>query len=291
MPKTKKKFLFEYKQYYYDGYEMLDPNDDDFIIRDCEKYYYSTTKLLSRTDNIMYNNRYYYKSPEPDELCISMYNCLSNTTSFNSIVYLNLNCCGMKNITRLPKRLIELHCEGNRFTKLPRLPLTLKILNCSRNNIKELPELPKSLTDLNCSNNKNLTILPKLPKLLEKIDFRYTNISKFPDNMLDLLRNKKLMGDNIYYYKTPLHDNMNKYNISNICLYNCGNHIYESAGMGCMFLRATLPCYKSIIRNYIMKIKSISIIENWFLDCKYNPKYKYCRDRLEKQYEELYNDE
>ena len=29
-------------------------------------------------------------------------------------------------------------------------------------------------------------------------------------------------------------------------------------------------------------------IEYWFLDCKYNPKYKYCRNRLEKEYEDIY---
>ena len=29
-------------------------------------------------------------------------------------------------------------------------------------------------------------------------------------------------------------------------------------------------------------------IGNWYLDCKYNPKYKYCRIRLMKEYEELY---
>ena len=29
-------------------------------------------------------------------------------------------------------------------------------------------------------------------------------------------------------------------------------------------------------------------IGEWFMDCKMNPKYKYCRDRLQKEYEELY---
>ncbi len=33
----------------------------------------------------------------------------------------------------------------------------------------------------------------------------------------------------------------------------------------------------------------VNRIEIWFLDCKYNPKYKYCRTRLEKEFEELYN--
>jgi len=38
-----------------------------------------------------------------------------------------------------------------------------------------------------------------------------------------------------------------------------------------------------------MKRKFTNKIGNWFLDCKYNPKYSYCRKRLMKEYEELYN--
>jgi len=30
-------------------------------------------------------------------------------------------------------------------------------------------------------------------------------------------------------------------------------------------------------------------IGNWFLECKYNPKYLYCRKRLMKEYDEFYN--
>ena len=33
------------------------------------------------------------------------------------------------------------------------------------------------------------------------------------------------------------------------------------------------------------------MIGEWFLECKYNPKYKYCKDRLIKEYEELYGDD
>ena len=29
-------------------------------------------------------------------------------------------------------------------------------------------------------------------------------------------------------------------------------------------------------------------IGEWFLECKYNPKYKYCRDRVDKEYNELF---
>jgi len=36
------------------------------------------------------------------------------------------------------------------------------------------------------------------------------------------------------------------------------------------------------------KIKQVNKIKKWFLKCKYNPKYKYCRDKLEAQYKEMY---
>ena len=40
-----------------------------------------------------------------------------------------------------------------------------------------------------------------------------------------------------------------------------------------------------LVKKYFpVLIKSLSTISNWFLECKYNPKYKYCRD---KQYQDL----
>ena len=46
----------------------------------------------------------------------------------------------------------------------------------------------------------------------------------------------------------------------------------------------------NIYNEYQNKIKIIfsNKIGNWYLDCKYNPKYLYCRKRLMKEYEELY---
>jgi hypothetical protein len=44
--------------------------------------------------------------------------------------------------------------------------------------------------------------------------------------------------------------------------------------------------------NLHLKIKKkCNMIGEWFLECKYNPKYKYCKDRLIKEYEELYGDD
>ena len=41
--------------------------------------------------------------------------------------------------------------------------------------------------------------------------------------------------------------------------------------------------------NYIHSKYTVPIIENWFLKCKYNPKYKYCRNFIKKGYDECYN--
>ena len=40
-----------------------------------------------------------------------------------------------------------------------------------------------------------------------------------------------------------------------------------------------------LVKKYLPNlIKSANTISDWFLECKYNPKYKYCRD---KQYQDL----
>ena len=49
--------------------------------------------------------------------------------------------------------------------------------------------------------------------------------------------------------------------------------------------------YKNLIWEWKLQsmIKSANIISNHFLECKYNPKYKYCRDRMNKMYDEEFN--
>tara|TARA_R110002012_G_scaffold272194_1_gene457662 strand:+ start:89 stop:505 length:417 start_codon:yes stop_codon:yes gene_type:complete len=45
------------------------------------------------------------------------------------------------------------------------------------------------------------------------------------------------------------------------------------------------PKNKTLVKKYLPAlIKSANTISDWFLQCKYNPKYKYCRD---KQYQDL----
>ena len=43
------------------------------------------------------------------------------------------------------------------------------------------------------------------------------------------------------------------------------------------------------ITNEIKENKAVLKISNWFLECKYNPKYKYCKDRINKLYDDEFN--
>jgi len=48
--------------------------------------------------------------------------------------------------------------------------------------------------------------------------------------------------------------------------------------------------YKAEI-NLHLKFKNVcNKIGEWFLECKFNPKYKYCRTRLEKEFHDIYDD-
>jgi len=44
------------------------------------------------------------------------------------------------------------------------------------------------------------------------------------------------------------------------------------------------------MKEYMKEKKAVDIISEWFMDCKYNPKYKFCRKRLNKEFDELYED-
>ena len=157
---------------------------------------------------------------------------------------------------------IEQQCN---LSSLPKLPNSLTELYCQHKKISKLPELPElpklpnSLTHLCCDNNNfnkptPLPELPELPKSLELLDFSNNNIYYLPElpNLLTLL----YCGDN------PKYEFIKNY-------FNGNEKKYFEYEMN-------------------MNRKFINKIENWFLDCKYNPKYLYCRKRLMKEYDELY---
>lgn len=48
--------------------------------------------------------------------------------------------------------------------------------------------------------------------------------------------------------------------------------------------------YKAELNHHLKLKKNCNKIGEWYLEHKYNPKYKFCRDRLVKEYDQLYND-
>ena len=173
--------------------------------------------------------------------------------NYNDIIY--IDCCrnNISNLPELPNSLTHLWCYNNNLSNLPKLPNSLNKLWCGSNRLSCLPELPNSLTHLWCYHN-NLSVLPELPNSLTELLYSNNNISS--------LANLSNLSCSIFYWGNPIHTNIEQY-------------------------------FDGVLKNYFeyqneMKSKFVNKIGNWFLECKYNPKYLYCRKRLMKEYEELY---
>jgi Leucine-rich repeat (LRR) protein len=165
--------------------------------------------------------------------------------------------CSNNNLSRLPElpnSLTKLCCSNNCLAILPELPNSIIYLNCSYNLLSSLPELPNSLIEFVCSCN-NLSSLPKIPKLLKTMWCSNNNLSSLPE-----LPNSSIF---IYYHDNPIYIHIENY-------FNSDRNKY-------------FKYYEHMKRIFSNKIG------NWFLECKYNPKYLYCRKRLMKEYDEFYN--
>jgi len=183
--------------------------------------------------------------------------------------------CSNNNLTSLPKLpvyLVNLDCSNNNLTHLPKLPPFLECLQCTNNKLISIPNIPKKLGWLYASDN-NLTQLPVLPFTLRILHCYNNKLSKLPEippkvstlycinnNLTDL----PYIRGNIYYLlysNNPISDF--------IYTYFKGHH------------RLYFDWKDSYKKKYVSKLS------NWFLECKYNPKYKYCRDRVNANYDEL----
>ena len=174
--------------------------------------------------------------------------------NYNDIDYIDCSHNWLVNLPELPNSLKYLYCGNNKISSLPELPDSLIELYCYNNNISNLSKLPNLLTCLWCQYNK-LSILPKLPNSLKSLWCLSNNLSSLPELPITII--------NILYSGNPIYVHIEKYFGGSSKKYN--EH------------------------NKNMKSKFVNKIENWFLDCKYNPKYLYCRKRLMKEYDELYN--
>jgi len=145
--------------------------------------------------------------------------------------------------------IMGIHCANNELTTLPKLPNSLEDLWCGYNNLTTLPELPNNLMHLDCYYNR-LTMLPKLPNSLRTLNCDNNQLTMLP-NLPHCLRHLNCGTNPVYDYIE-----------------------YEYGG--------NLELYFNQNQVFANKIGA------WFLECKYNPKYKYCRDRVDKEYDELF---
>ena len=126
---------------------------------------------------------------------------------------------------------------------------SLEELWCSYNKLTLLPELPTSLREFSCNLNQ-LTIIPKLPDSL-RVLFCY-------NNQLTLSPKLPILIEDYFFINNPVYDYIQDKCGGNLEIYHKENKVFANK------------------------------IGEWFLKCKYNPKYKYCRDRVDKEYDKLF---
>lgn len=184
----------------------------------------------------------------------------------DSISWLTILRCGVLELPKLPEHLNNLcvmYCYS--LEKMPSLPMELEMLDCDYNNLIELPEIPKSVEIIRCSYNK----LKYLPESLGNtcIYAEHNKLIDIPDSFLNF-KGDPMMIPGFSFDNNPINDLIIKYfMVKNRWLSPIGNYI-----------------------NFRKKYQKrfVSKIENWYLECKYNPEYKYCRDRLEIEYNDMF---
>lgn len=247
------------------------------------------------------------------------YDLLNNYSNYQNISCLIINNLNLKLIHNLPINLEELNVASNYLRELPpNLPKNLKFLFCNNNYLSNVDNLPDSLKFFDCS--KNYIVNFKIPKKLNRLICSYNLIkefSEFPDNLNTVICSNnqiKYLPDlnNVAYMdcknnileKLPIKSNLtNKIRYLNVS----NNNINYIPSYYYLYVDKTI--YIKLVDNpveYVIKNEfynntnmyllfeldndrhQIKNIEKWFLECKYNPKYKYCREWIQKTYNDLY---
>jgi len=169
---------------------------------------------------------------------------------------------GALSFVLLPDSLLELDCTCSKMNRLPKLPPNLKKLKCVNNSIKKFPELPSKLEYLDMMDNAISSIeLPDSQELrnnLKDVCLCGNRIAKLPDSILR-------------YAKTDFNFARNPIEISFSKQLKSNTRGYDH-------------------QNYIRLINAVHKIENWFLNARYNPKHNYCKKRLMREYEDLFEE-
>lgn len=193
---------------------------------------------------------------------------------YDTIKYLSCVNMNLTFLPKLPSALEVLVCNNNELVELPILPYGLKELYCVRNNLTKLPDLPDKLVSLWCQFNE-IKKLPKLPDGLYTLVCDCNKITEFPI---------------VPYGIQTIHCSYNKIKVlpyipELVYIYNTANIRINNNPMSDIVESR----YKNDLHLYMKEKKAVDEISNWFISCKYNPRYKYCRKRIENEYHELYD--
>ena len=194
---------------------------------------------------------YQFNNDEEDHEC-DYFADIVNMDNYNNITFIDCGNNELKVLPQLPRDLETLWCENNNLELLPVLPKGIKELYCYRNQLKFLPSLPNGLIVLWCFNN-NLRILPRLNKLLLELYCNNNNLQIIPKFHNNFWK--------IDYAINPVDTYIKDKCSCNLDIYHRENEIFAT----------------KLVR--------------WYLDCKYNPSYKYCRKWRNKVYNKLKNED
>ncbi len=261
--------------------EDMDDISDIIKFKKCDPFDFSDSANLL-IDYPIFDCKINNLPPKLVNLKIPNSNIISIHIFPDTITRLNISYNDLINIPTLPPNLTDFDCSNNPLKELPELSNTLEKLSCKCNGLYYLPKLPPKLIHLNCSYNQIVT-LGKLPYTLEYLDCSNTNIVRLLNNVHNVktlyIQNTKISNITlthpnsfIIFNNTPLE--------KKIKTYDSENEKNES-----LFYDSDL------LKERIFKINKINAankIREWFLDCKYNPKYKYCCDRLEREFNEMF---
>lgn len=198
---------------------------------------------------------------------------------YDTIKYIDCSGCKLKKLPELPELLEVLVCNDNNLIELPVLPSGLKSLYCIRNNLTYLPKLPEELNELWCQFNK-IKLLPRIPDSLCTLVCDCNEIEKFP---------------NIHFGIRTLHCSYNKIRVlpnspDLFYINNVGSLRISDNPVTDLMSKRYDKSIRDHMREYMKEKEAVDIISEWFMNCKYNPKYKYCRNRLLEEHENIYGD-
>lgn len=96
------------------------------------------------------------------------YDDIANILKYDEITYIDFSYNSLKELFKLPPKLIRLKCIFVGITILPILPKILRVLYCSFNEISVIDEIPPLSVELECQGNQ-LKCLLSLPNSLRKL--------------------------------------------------------------------------------------------------------------------------